>query len=234
MIPFRTSVTGHASPNVTMSLIVANIALFVIQVGLPPETANRFVYSYGLVPVFVLHPQLAEHYLVDYNPFLALITNVFMHGGWLHLIINMWTLWLFGVPVEDRLGSWRFLLFYLACGVGGSLGHLLFNLDSAIPVVGASGAIAGVLGAFTWLFTRATVTVVVPIIIIPLMFSIPAVLYTLFWFALQVVQGWMSYGDAASGGGIAWFAHLGGFVVGVTIAAWLTGWRRPAPTRGPR
>ncbi len=229
MIPFRTNVTAHGSPNTTMSLIVANIAVFVIQMSLPDRTADRFVYSYGLVPAFFFNPDIAQYYLIDHNPFLSLITSVFMHGGWLHLIVNMWTLWLFGVAVEDRLGNWRFLLFYLACGIGGSLGHLVFNLESAIPVVGASGAIAGVLGAFTWLFTRAKVAVVFPIVIVPLIFQVPALAYTALWFGLQVVQGALSVGNDPNVGGIAWFAHLGGFAAGVGIAAWLTNGRRPAP-----
>jgi len=233
MIPFRTTVSTHGSPNVTMSLIVANISVFVIQVGLPEATASRFIYSYGLVPAFVVNPALAQHYLIDHNPALALVTNIFMHGGWLHLIINMWTLWLFGAPVEDRLGAWRFLLFYLACGIGGGVCHLVFNLSSAVPVVGASGAIAGVLGAFTWLFTGARVAVVVPIIIIPVIFRVPALLYAGLWFGLQVIQV-MVEEDAEHGGGIAWYAHLGGFVAGVTIGAWLTGWRRPTPLPSQR
>jgi membrane associated rhomboid family serine protease len=144
-----------------------------------------------------------------------------MHGGFLHIILNMWTLWLFGVPLEDRLGPWRFLLFYLACGTLGSITHLVLNLNSVVPALGASGAIAGVLGGFTWLFPRAKVAVVVPVIIIPFVFHWPALWFTGLWFALQLFQGTAALGAGPTTAGIAWWAHIGGFLAGLAIAAWL-------------
>ncbi len=228
MIPFRTTVDAHASPNVTMTLIVANIAVFVVQLGLGEPAATRFVFTYGLVPGFFTEPSMALRHDIDYWPVLTLVTNTFMHGGWLHLIINMWTLWLFGVPVEDRLGSWRFLLLYLVCGAAGSVTHLVSNLGSFIPAVGASGAIAGLLGAFVWMFPRDRVAVVVPIIIIPLIFHVPVLIFAIVWFALQIVPGLLQLAESGRSAGIAWWAHIGGFVAGLVIMAWLRP-RRAAP-----
>jgi membrane associated rhomboid family serine protease len=155
---------------------------------------------------------------LDPTNLLPFITNTFMHGGYLHLIVNMWTLWLFGLPVEDRLGPWRFLLFYLVCGTAGSVTHLVFNLTSAVPALGASGAIAGVLGGFAWLCPRAMVAVVVPIFFFPLFFRLPALVFTAIWFLFQLVPGVAVLSATATGGGIAWWAHVGGFVAGLLIA----------------
>jgi len=229
MFPFRTNVHAHGSPVVTMSLIVLNIAVFFIQIGLPPASAERFIYTYALVPAVYGNPGLARQVGLDPTNLLPFVSNTFMHGGFLHLIVNMWTLWLFGVPTEDRLGPWRFLLFYLICGLAGSIGHLVFNLDSVVPALGASGAIAGLLGAFSMLYPRAKVLLVVPIIVVPLFFQVPALLYTAVWFGLQVYQGTASLGAGAVGGGIAWWAHIGGFVCGLYLARRM----KPPIRRGP-
>lgn len=221
MIPFRTTVAASRSPVVTMTLIVINIAIFFVQLGLSPSEEIRFLYSYALVPAVYGNPAQARALGLDPTNFLPLITNTFMHGGFLHIILNMWTLWLFGVPLEDRLGPWRFLLFYLASGAAGSLAHLVFNLGSTVPALGASGAVAGVLGGFTWLFPRAKVAVVIPIIVVPLIFHWPALVYTALWFGLQVFQGTAALGAGPATGGIAWWAHIGGFLAGLAIAAWL-------------
>lgn len=221
MIPFRTSVTTSRSPVVTMSLIVTNIAVFFIQLGLPPSAHLRFLYTYALVPAVYADPALASAAGLDATNFLPLVTNTFMHGGFLHIILNMWTLWLFGVPLEDRLGPWRFLLFYLASGTIGSIAHLIFNWHSVVPALGASGAIAGVLGGFAWLFPRAKVAIVIPIVFIPVIFHWPALVFTALWFALQVLQGTGALGAGASAAGIAWWAHIGGFLAGLAIASWL-------------
>ncbi len=231
MIPFRTTVATSRSPVVTMTLIVTNIAVFFVQLGLSPSEQLRFVYTYALVPAVYTDPALARAVGLDATNFLPLVTNTFMHGGFLHIILNMWTLWLFGVPLEDRLGPWRFLLFYLACGTLGSIAHLIFNLHSVVPALGASGAIAGVLGGFAWLFPRAKIAVVIPIVFIPLIFHWPALLFTAFWFALQLFQGAAALGAGPTAAGIAWWAHIGGFLAGLAIAFWL----RPKPLyrRGP-
>ncbi len=237
MIPFRTTAPCHASPVVTMSLIVANIAVFFIQKGLGPEEATRFIYSYALVPAVYGNPLLAREAGLDPLNVLPFVTNTFMHGGYLHLILNMWTLWLFGLPVEDRLGPWRFLLFYLGCGLAGGIGHVAFNLDSVIPTLGASGAVAGVLAGFVRLFPREKVALIQPIFIFPLLFHLPAIWFTALWFGIQVLQGAFDLARETAGG-IAWWAHVGGFVAGFAVAKRLAGPHGPGgqgpPGQGPR
>jgi membrane associated rhomboid family serine protease len=218
MIPYRTTAPCHASPVVTMMLIVINIGVFFLQKGLQPQDSVAFIYTHALVPAVYGNPEMARQAGLDPTNLLPFITNTFMHGGYLHLIVNMWTLWLFGLPVEDRLGPWRFLLFYLACGTAGSIGHLAFNLDSAVPALGASGAIAGILGGFAWLCPRAKVAVMQPIFFFPLIFRLPALVFTAIWFLFQLLPGVAALSAAAIGGGIAWWAHIGGFVAGLLIA----------------
>lgn len=218
MIPYRTTATCHASPVVTMALIVINIGVFFLQKGLQPHDAVEFIYTHALVPAVYGNPEMARQAGLDPTNLLPFVTNTFLHGGYLHLIVNMWTLWLFGLPVEDRLGPWRFLLFYLACGTAGSIGHLVFNLNSAVPALGASGAIAGVLGGFAWLCPRAKVAVVQPIFFFPLIFQLPALVFTAIWFLLQLVPGVAALSVTTTAGGIAWWAHIGGFITGLLIA----------------
>lgn len=227
MFPFRTTAPSANMPIVTVGLILANIAVFLFQIDLNPRAEMEFLYTYALVPAVYTNPELARHAGLDPTNFWPLITNTFMHGGFLHLILNMWTLWLFGIAVEGRMARWRYLVFYLLCGTLGSLGHLMFNLDSTVPALGASGAIAGLLGSYSRLFPGAKVGIVVPIIIIPLFFSVPALAYTVVWFGIQLWQGTSSVG--AEGGGIAWFAHIFGFLAGVILVGPLGG----KPWKGP-
>jgi membrane associated rhomboid family serine protease len=234
VIPFRTTAPGGGSAVMTLGLIAVNVAVFFIQTGLDPRSAERFVYTYALVPGLYTHPEMALRAGLDPTNFLPFVSNTFMHGGTLHLLFNMWTLWLFGVPVEGALGKWRFLLFYLAAGLAGSITHLVFNLDSFVPALGASGAIAGILGAFTVLYPKARVLLVQPIFILPIVFPLPALLYTVLWFALQAWQGLAQIGAPADSGGIAWWAHVGGFASGVVMILFL---RRQGPNqtgRAPR
>jgi membrane associated rhomboid family serine protease len=152
--------------------------------------------------------------LLDYLPFL---TNMFLHGGWLHLILNMWTLYLFGPAVEDRLGSGRYLAFYLICGLVASFTHAIFNPNSAVPALGASGAISGVLGSFILMFPLARLVIVIPILFFPFFFEVPAILFAAFWFFTQVTAGIAELYMPSQGGGIAWWAHTGGFVAGLAL-----------------
>lgn len=218
MIPFRTTVVAHGSPVATMAIIVANVALFFIQRDMSSAQELRFVYSFGLVPAFLADGAIARSLGLPDNGWLPLVTNTFMHGGYLHLIINMWTLWLFGVVVEDRVGSVTFAAIYVVCGVAGSLLHVAFNLESNIPLVGASGAIAGLLAAFVRLFPRAHVLVVQPIFVLPLFFRLPAVLFAVLWFALQFAFAALWPQSEGVRGGIAWWAHIGGFAAGLLLA----------------
>jgi membrane associated rhomboid family serine protease len=231
MFPFRTTAPTLGSPVVTMVLIVANISVFLYQIGLSAQAEQVFIYTHALVPAVYSHPELARG--AGFNPdnYLPFVTNTFMHAGFLHLILNMWTLWLFGAPLEDRLGRWRFLALYMACGTVGSVGHLAFNLQSTVPALGASGAVAGVLGGYTLFYPRAKVALVQPIFFFPLVFHLPAMVFTGLWFAFQVLGGAAVFtADAGSaGGGIAWWAHIAGFLAGLGLV-WAMGRSRPAPT----
>jgi len=224
MIPFRTTAEthSHAAPVATVGLILTNIAVFLFMADLAPEQGNLFIYSYSLVPRFFSESEAARQ--LDLAPYhlMPLITNTFLHGGFLHLILNMWMLWLFGAPLEGRLGFIPFLFFYLLAGAAGSAGHLVTNWGSPIPALGASGAIAGVLGGFTYAYPKAKVAIVQPIFFFPLIFHLPALLFTGFWFAIQIIQGLAAFSrpDAGQAGGIAWWAHIGGFVVGLVLVIW--------------
>jgi membrane associated rhomboid family serine protease len=168
----------------------------------------------------------------DFSPFL---TNTFMHGGWLHIILNMWTLWIFGPALEDRLGPVRFSILYLLAGVAASVTHTIFNASSDMPVIGASGAIAGIIAAYAVRFPYAWVRVLVLIVFIPLFFSVPALVFAGIWFLMQVVQDTSELLSPFAGSGIAWWAHIGGFVAGRVLLRWIQQTGQPAVryNRGP-
>jgi membrane associated rhomboid family serine protease len=217
MFPIKTTVPTRYPAGVTWSLIAINLAIFFIQLGLTPRELEWFLFRFGLIPARYFAPfapSSAHDDLLDYLPF---ITNVFVHAGWLHLIINMWTLWLFGPAVEDRLGPMRYLVFYLVCGFFASFAHALLNPLSTIPTVGASGAVAGVLGCFIRLFPLARIIVLIPILFLPFFFEMPALIYVGFWYLMQVLQGTAELFRPAAGGGVAWWAHIGGFLAGLLL-----------------
>jgi membrane associated rhomboid family serine protease len=216
MFPIKNTVATRYPPVVTWALIATNCFVFLYQISLGPNELERFLYNFALIPAryFAPLPYGDASTFIDYLPFL---TNAFMHGGWLHLILNMWTLWLFGGTVEDRLGHGRYLSFYLLCGVLASLTHAVFNPTSTVPALGASGAIAGIMGCYVRLFPMAWVVVVVPILFIPLFFEVPAIVFIGFWFLTQVLQGTVELFAPSSGGGVAWWAHIGGFVAGLGL-----------------
>jgi membrane associated rhomboid family serine protease len=226
MIPVFNTAPVRFPPVVTWGLIAANCAIFLFQLGMPLAELELFLTWYGLVPAryFGAFPY-GQHDggLADYLPFL---TNMFLHGGWLHLITNMWTLWLFGPAVEDRLGTLRYIALYLVSGVFASFVHAASNPLSTVPTVGASGAIAGVLGCFLLLFPFARLILLVPVLFLPLFFEVPAVIYIGLWFFLQLLQGTaellLPVGEAV----IAWWAHVGGFVAGLALGVLLRQLRR--------
>lgn len=213
MIPLRDSVRSRTFPSVTILLILVNIYIFLQEVGLSERAMDTFVHRFGLIPAHItdvfIHQGLAWGLL-------PLITATFLHGGWLHLIGNMWYLWVFGDNVEDRMGHLRYLLFYLAVGALGNLAHILAEPGSTIPTIGASGAVAGVLGAYFIWYPRAKILTLVPIFIFISIVEIPAIFYLFFWFGLQLISGLVSL-DAA-GNVVAWWAHVGGFVAGIAGA----------------
>jgi membrane associated rhomboid family serine protease len=217
MIPIRNVVPTRYPPVMTWMLIAINCLVFLLQNSLTPGELEEFLRDFALIPArytAVLPYGDANLSAVDLVPF---FTMMFLHGGWLHLIFNMWTLWLFGSTVEDRLGHGRYLAFYLACGLAASVAHVIFNPTSIVPALGASGAIAGVLGCYMRLFPLARVVVVVPILFIPLFFEVYAFVFVGLWFLIQIFQGTLELLLPTSGGGVAWWAHVGGFIAGLAL-----------------
>jgi membrane associated rhomboid family serine protease len=220
MIPIRSAVPTRYPALVTWTLIAINCAVFVFQIGLNPQDLAEFLYRFALIPA-LFHPDVVgESYFnpAIYTPF---VTMMFLHAGWLHLIFNMWMLGLFGPAVEDRMGHGRYLAFYLGCGIAASLAQMATDPYSTIPSLGASGAIAGVLGCYMRLFPLARVIVLVPILFLPLFFEIYAFVFIGVWFLMQVLQGTVDL-LAPAEGGVAWWAHIGGFVAGFIIGPLLT------------
>jgi len=216
MIPLRDANPSHHLPVVTFGLIAANCLAFFYQLSLSQAGLERLVFTLGMVPARVTAlPTNPDIGLA--GAFLPLFTSMFLHGGWLHLLGNMWFLWIFGDNIEDRLGHLRYLLFYLLCGLGAGLAHTLFNLSSTIPTIGASGAVAGVLGGYFLLFPGARVLTLVPAFFLFLI-ELPAYLILLYWFVLQLFSGAISLRiRGAETGGVAWWAHIGGFLLGIVL-----------------
>jgi len=206
MIPIRDTIRSRRFPLVNWVLILANAAAFYYELRIGPSALNGFINTWGLVPThFWSEPQTA---------WITIFSSMFLHGGWFHILSNMWILFIFGDNVEDRMGGGRYLVFYLLSGVAAALTQALFLPNSSSPMVGASGAIAGVLGAYMLLFPRSRILSLVPIFFIFTLIEIPAVVFLLFWFASQLFSGFLSIGGA-SGSGVAWWAHIGGFVFGL-------------------
>ena len=214
MIPLRDRNPSGVFPTVTMALILANVLVFLYEVHLGPAI-GAFLKHYALVPAIVTGS-------VHYNEVSAaetvgpFFTSMFLHGGWLHLISNMWFLWIFGDNVEDTLGAARYLVFYLLCGVGAALTHYAIQPNSTVPVLGASGAIAGVLGAYIVLFPGARILTLVPIFFFIQFMELPAVVILGYWFLLQVLSTSLEAAGAPKGG-TAFAAHIGGFLIGMLL-----------------
>ncbi|MEA2905665.1 MAG: hypothetical protein QOI12_3052 [Alphaproteobacteria bacterium] len=217
MIPVHTAIPSRYPPVVTWALIAVNCAVFLLQNSMSPAELERFLVHFALIPARYYDLVARGHVDLMLEDFLPFVTMMFLHGGWLHIIFNMWTLWLFGPTIEDRLGHGRFLLFYLVCGIAASLAQVASDPTSTVPAVGASGAIAGVLGCFMGLFPLARVVVVVPIVFIPLFFEVPAFVFIGLWFLIQIFQGTVELFLPSSSGGVAWWAHIGGFLAGLVL-----------------
>jgi membrane associated rhomboid family serine protease len=191
-----------------------NVYVFIRELAMPPDSTEQFIYLFGLVPARFTHPDWAARvgFPRTYWPFFS---TMFLHGGWLHIIGNMWVLWIFGDNVEDRMGPVRFLIFYLLCGLAAGVVHVLTNPGSRVPAVGASGAIAGVMAAYFVLFPRARIVAMFPILFYPVFFQVPAFLYLGFWFFMQFFSGTLAIATHREVSGIAWWAHVGGFGAGI-------------------
>lgn len=215
MFPLYDSVPRVHTPWTVYLLIVANATVFGLLLTLSPAEMQAVFHLYGVVPARFSHPDLALHAGYPAFGLHTFVTYMFLHGGWMHWILNMWMLWIFADNIEDVMGPLRFLAFYLCCGLAALGVHYVANINSVAPVVGASGAIAGVMGAYFLLYPHAKVAVVIPIFFFPLIINVPAVLFLGVWFASQFFSGVLSLGGP--GGGIAWWAHAGGFVAGMLL-----------------
>lgn len=240
MIPLRDNIPSRSTPVVNYCMMVICILVFLVQTADPD---GHLTMMFGMIPQRVSHPDkpvIIEHYEVLETPFgfqevkartevppspvpgwLTIFTCIFLHGSFTHLLGNMWFLYIFGDNVEDRLGHRGYLLFYVGCGVAASLAHFIFESESPLPTIGASGAIAGVMGAYLLLYPHANVVSLVPIVFLLQMMTIPAPIFLGLWFVMQLLQGTFAIG-ATEATGVAWWAHIGGFAVGFAIA-WLLG-----------
>ncbi len=203
MIPLRDVIPSRTTPYITVTIIVLNALAWLFELALPRDMLPLFLQVYGVVP--------ADFHVT------TLMTSMFLHGSWMHVLGNMWYLWIFGDNVEDRVGHGRFIIFYLLCGIVAALGQIAMDPASKLPTIGASGAIAGVMGAYFVLYPRSRVLTLIPLIIYWEIIELPAILLLGFWFAMQLLSAGTIAVTAStgSGGGVAFAAHVAGFVVGM-------------------
>jgi hypothetical protein len=211
----------------TLVLIAANVWAFLLELSLGAKV-DRLVFLFGVIPARYTTPHGPAAPSLE-GLLLPILVSMFLHGGWLHLLGNMLFLFVFGRSVEDRYGHLQFLLLYFLAGLGGALVHIVLNAGSRLPTIGASGAIAGILGAYFVSFPRARITTLIPLIFFFFTVEVPAVLLLGYWFLIQFLTGFQTLAiQTATGGGVAWGAHVGGFLVGMALAATL-----PPQRRGP-
>jgi membrane associated rhomboid family serine protease len=215
MFPLKDDNPTAITPFVTWMLIAVNVMVFLHQVSMGPRSSRLFVYEYGTIPAVVVGLRRLPANITPIPPVLTILTSMFLHGSWMHLIGNMWFLWIFGNNIEEAMGGLRYLLFYLICGFLASWSHIASNASSVLPSLGASGAIAGVLGAYIMLYPRARVWTLVFLGFFIRLMYIPAGLILGYWFLLQVVSG--SLTGRQDAGGVAFWAHIGGFISGVVL-----------------
>jgi len=225
MIPLRDNQARHRLTLINVILIAANVAVFVYEASLGPGLGN-FIYQYAMIPARLTSALEGGREVahLTYAPgapsaLETIMTSMFLHGGILHLVGNMLYLFIFGAAVEEAMGHIRFLLFYLMCGIAAALAMAAFTPHATVPVIGASGAIAGVLGAYFVLYPRAKITTILPIFVLMYFVEIPAIVYLLIWFVAQLYAG-LSQGPQMAGG-VAWWAHVGGFMVGMVLGPML-------------
>ncbi|HEX9090454.1 MAG TPA: rhomboid family intramembrane serine protease [Anaerolineales bacterium] len=241
MIPIKDTIHSKSFPVVTWLLVIVNVLVFVlIELPLGQSRLNQLIATYGITPSQCAAPILKGFSIASIPGVgvlfggcaIPLITSMFLHGGWLHIIGNMWVLLIFGDNVEDRMGSIPYFIFYMICGVVSGLTQAFIAPTSQVPAIGASGAIAGVLAAYLVFYPRARVVTLIPIIIIPWFVNIPALIFILIWFLLQFFSGLSALGGAASGG-VAYWAHVGGFICGLLLVWFFGGRSRNRPQAYP-
>lgn len=210
MIPLRDNIPSSRFPAATISIIVLNVLVFLRELAMGPHL-QELMLNYAIIPVRYTQPDVAHLF----EQVAAIFTSMFLHGGWIHLIGNMWVLWIFGDNVEDRLGHAGYVVLYLASGVAAAMLHIYTNAGSAVPTIGASGAIAGIMGAYFRFYPFARVETLIPPFFFGPTFVLPAILFLGWWFLLQFFNGALSLG--ARSGGVAWWAHVGGFIFGFAV-----------------
>lgn len=220
MIPIRDTIRSRQFPLVNTTFIIINVLIFFFEASLGSRSLDRLFYAFGLVPAsFWMGENLGR--------WVPIFSSMFLHGGWLHLISNMLALYIFGDNIEDRMGHIRYLVFYLLGGTLAGLAHLWAYSESQVPTVGASGAIAAVLGAYLVLYPRARIITLIPIFFFIQIVEIPALFYLVFWILLQLLNGTLALSsDMFQQGGVAWWAHIGGFIGGIVLVK-LFARRRP-------
>jgi len=227
LFPFIDTAPRARRPIVVLTLIALNTAVFLWMLTLSPRALNVVLIEYALIPARYTYPLLARAVGLNPNDYWPLLTDAFLHGGWLHIIFNMWFLWIFGPAMEARFGRFWFVVLYLGGAIAASAVHVVTHPDSTDPVLGASGAIAAVIAAYAMIYPTERVITIVPIVFIPLFIPVPAILFALIWFVLQVWQGTSDFGQPDMAASVAWWAHIGGFIFGGLFAAmarlWLAG-----------
>lgn len=226
MIPIRDTIPHRNPPLMTWLIILVNGLAFFYELSLPSHSLKTLFMAFGMVPARCFHPELLSSASLPLQEYWPFFTAMFLHGGWLHIIGNMWFLYLFGDNVEDRMGHLRFLTFYLIGGLLAGVVHCWTNSYSTLPTIGASGAIAAVMGAYFVMYPRARIITLIPVFFYPLFVEIPAVIYLLFWFLAQVFSGGLVLASGESFGGIAWWAHAGGFLTGIILQFFFVRTRR--------
>jgi membrane associated rhomboid family serine protease len=214
MFPIRDTVPNRTFPVTTWLIIILCGIVFFFETTLPHKTLEKFIVFFGIVPVEYTKRHWHGLPLIDYISFL---TTMFLHGGWLHFLGNMLFLKIFGSKVEDRMGHRGFFVFYLISGILASAFYIYFSPRSSMPVIGASGAIAGVMGAYYVMFPRARILTLIPILIFPWFVEIPAFFFLGWWFLIQLFSGSLSLALPNAGGGVAWWGHIGGFIAGIIL-----------------
>ncbi len=214
MIPIRDNIPSKTTPYVSWSIIAICIIIFLSMKVMPQELQRQILYLYGMVPIRYSNPEWSAAFGLPPDRYLSFLTNLFLHGGWLHIIINMWFIWIFGKSIEDRMGHIKFLFFYLICGVSATFAQWYYDPELAIPVVGASGAIAGVLGAYFVIYPFARIVIWFPLLFLPIFFELPAIAFLGFWVIIQFQKATsiMLFENVIAD--VAWWAHLGGFAAG--------------------
>ena len=218
LIPLRDTIPSRSFPIVNWILILANILIFLFEVFmLNDRQAEAMIFDYGLIPDKIRLTGVGSLHDLRTTVFRPFFTNMFLHGGWGHLIANMWILFIFGDNVEDRMGKVRYFLFYILCGLIASFTHFVLHRNSPIPAIGASGAISGVMAAYMVMFPKSTIISFIPIFIIPFFLPIPAIIYIGIWFVGQLLSGTTSLMLSNTATGIAFWAHIGGFIGGLML-----------------